>query len=161
MIHKDFPAYSVSTSGAVTNTKTGRTLRPELTQNGYYRVTLCCDGGKKRFLLHRLVAILYIENAENKPCVNHIDGDKANNSVSNLEWCTFSENERHSYGELGKVVPNGIDHYNAKLTDDQCRRAVILRRSGFSCRKIAAILGVSHQHISEITRGLKRADATA
>lgn len=161
MIHEDFPAYSVSRSGAVVNTKTGRTLMAELTQNGYYRVTLCAAGRKKRFLLHRLVAILYIANHEDKPCVNHIDGDKANNSVSNLEWCTFSENEHHSYGSLGKTVPSSIDHYNAKLTDDQCRRAVVLRRSGFSCRKIASILNVSHQHISEITRGLKRAAATA
>lgn len=161
MQHEDFPAYDVSSCGLVTNIKTGRQLAPELTQNGYYRVTLCSGGKKKRFLLHRLVAILHIPNPSAKPCVNHIDGDKSNNCVSNLEWCTHSENEAHSYNALGKTVPSSVDHYNAKLTDEQCRNAVLLRRSGYSCRKIAAILRVSHQHVSEITRGLKRAAATA
>ena len=161
MKHEKFPAYDVSVLGAVVNVNTGRTLKIETTRNGYRRVTLCGSGVTKRFLLHRLVAGLYIPNPLGKPCVNHIDGDKGNNSVANLEWCTHSENEWHSYRDLGKTVPSGISHYNAKLTDDQCARAVMLRKSGLSCRKIAAILGVSHQHISEITRGLKRASATS
>jgi len=161
MKHEDFPAYEVSELGAVVNINTGRALKPETTRNGYMRVKLCGNGDTKKFLLHRLVAGLYIPNPLGKPCVNHIDGDKGNNSVANLEWCTYSENEVHSYRDLGKTVPGGINHYNAKLTDHQCVRAVALRKYGYSCRKIAAILGVSHQHISEITRGLKRASATS
>lgn len=51
---------------------------------------------KKRLLLHRIVADTFIHNIGNKPCVNHIDGNKLNNSVENLEWCTYSENLNHA-----------------------------------------------------------------
>jgi hypothetical protein len=156
MEHQDFPAYNVSTDGSVTNVNTGRTLKPEITQNGYMRVTLCAKGRMKRFLLHRLVAIVHIENPQQKPCVNHIDGDKANNKVSNLEWCTFSENESHSYSSLGKVVPSGVDHYNTKLTQEDRNSIVAMRRAGETCRSIASKMGLSHQHVSEISRGRVR-----
>jgi hypothetical protein len=78
----------------------------------YKRVTLCCNNKTKRFLIHRLIATIFIPNPENKPCVNHIDGNKSNNNISNLEWCTYSENERHSYDILGKI------NANRKLSDD-------------------------------------------
>jgi len=60
------------------------------------RVTLCKDGKTKRFSLHRLVAIHFLGNPENKPQVNHIDNDPTNNQVTNLEWCTGKENMKHS-----------------------------------------------------------------
>lgn len=63
---------------------------------GYYKVELYKDGKSKMFYVHRLVANAFIPNPDNKPQVNHIDGNKANNSVSNLEWCTHSENQRHA-----------------------------------------------------------------
>lgn len=81
----------------------GKFLKPEDTKLGYQRITLCNKGITKRFLLHRLVALVHIPNPENKPCVNHLDGDKTNNAVSNLEWCTYSENEYHSHRVLGKI----------------------------------------------------------
>ena len=94
-------------------------LNQELTKRGktseYRRVTLSKNGIVKRFQVHRLVAVMFIDNIENKPCVNHIDGDGLNNKVSNLEWCTYSENERHSYDVLNKINPI------RKLTEDQVR----------------------------------------
>lgn len=72
---------------------------------GYLRVTFSLKNIQKRILTHRLVASHFIKNPLDKPCVNHKDGNKFNNSVNNLEWVTYSENEIHSYKKLGKVNP--------------------------------------------------------
>lgn len=64
---------------------------------GYLQVCLTKNGKSKTFLVHRLVAKTFIENVCNKSQVNHIDGNKENNSVNNLEWCTSSENNKHAF----------------------------------------------------------------
>ena len=73
--------------------------------NGYLRVSLNKSGKKKPIFCHRLVAVVFILNPENKPCVNHIDGDVKNNHSSNLEWCTHSENMKHAIRVLKNDVP--------------------------------------------------------
>ena len=70
-------------------------MRPRNNKN-YYHVTLYKNGEQKMFLVHRLVADAFIANPMNKPCVNHMDGDKYNNNASNLEWCTYKENDTHA-----------------------------------------------------------------
>ena len=65
--------------------------------NGYSRVSLPIKGKQTKVRIHRLVAIAFIENKENKKEVNHIDGIKNNNNVTNLEWCTGSENRKHAW----------------------------------------------------------------
>lgn len=66
------------------------------TTSGYYDVALCKNGKMKTFLVHRLVAQAFIPNPENKEFVNHKDGNKKNNCVDNLEWCTRAENDLHA-----------------------------------------------------------------
>jgi hypothetical protein len=71
----------------------GKFLQPALNSKGYLRVTLLVKNNRR--LVHRLVATTYIPNPENKKQVNHIDGNKMNNVVHNLEWVTNSENQKH------------------------------------------------------------------
>lgn len=72
----------------------------------YLRVTLSKNNKQKRYQVHQLVAKHFIENTKNKKCINHIDGNPENNIVQNLEWCTYSENEIHSYNTLNKINAN-------------------------------------------------------
>ena len=72
---------------------------------GYLRVSLSKNSKVTRFQIHRLVANAFYWNYLNKKCVNHINGIKTDNNKDNLEWCSYSENERHSYDFLGKVNP--------------------------------------------------------
>lgn len=74
-----------------------KTLLTETTKDNYQRIVLMKNGIKKRFMCHRLVAITFIPNVNNKPCVNHIDGNKSNNNVTNLEWVTSKENAIHAF----------------------------------------------------------------
>lgn len=70
-------------------------------RRGYYQVTLSKETKHRTLSVHRLVALAFIPNPDNKPYVNHIDGNKKNNCVSNLEWCTASENNWHASLVLG------------------------------------------------------------
>ena len=83
----------------------GRLLQPWEANGGYKCVYLCRNGSKRLYKIHRLVAIVFIPNTESKPEVNHKDGNRGNNHVSNLEWCTKSENNQHSYTVLNRISP--------------------------------------------------------
>ena len=90
-----FENYEVSNLGRVRNIKSGIVLKPQLRRDGYLMQGLWKNNKKKHLLLHRIVAIAFIDNPDEKPCVNHIDENKTNNDLSNLEWCTIRENINH------------------------------------------------------------------
>ena len=92
-----FDNYAVNERGQVVNTVKGNTLTPHLNENGYLYVTLRKDNKNRTMALHRLVALAYIPNPEDKPFVNHLDANRSNPHKENLEWCTQSENIKHAY----------------------------------------------------------------
>lgn len=91
-------------NGRMDNRK-GKQLKPGIDKYGYERVVLTKDGIRKTYLVHKLVALAFIPNVENKTTINHIDGNKRNNNVSNLEWATEKENQIHKW-------KNGLANYN-------------------------------------------------
>ena len=91
-----FTNYEVSSVGRIRNSKTGRVLKLQPRKDGYVGVQLSKDGKIKNLLTHRLVALAFIENSLEKPDVDHIDRNKANNNIDNLRWSTTSENMMNS-----------------------------------------------------------------
>lgn len=79
----------------------GKLLKPNIA-NGYYKVVLSKNGKLKTIPIHKLVAQTFILNADNKPQINHIDGNKLNNNINNLEFVTAKENIRHRFDVLGQ-----------------------------------------------------------
>ena len=119
--------------------------------DGYIFVNILMpDGSRKQIAKHRIVAEVYIPNPDGKPEVNHIDGNKMNNDISNLEWCTSSENEKHAYEEC--LQPHNVYTYKGKLTKQQ--RDEIIEKyntTNVSKRQLAKEYDVSHTTICAIT----------
>jgi hypothetical protein len=119
----EYEGYFVSSLGEIMSKrrdKNGKLLRGEVTKDGYARVTIM-NISPNRFFIHRLVAESFIPNPENKPCVNHIDGNKLNNKISNLEWVTYSENTIHCIQNNLVKTSSGISHYKSRFNEDQIR----------------------------------------
>lgn len=101
--------------------RAGHLLKLRVSGFGYVMCDLCNNYKKFNASVHRLVAEAFIDNPDNKPCVNHIDGDKSNNHVTNLEWCTYSENMKHAYDH--DLYPRKRKPYERKpLSDEQKKR---------------------------------------
>jgi len=138
--------YSVNVDGKVKSLR--RNTRVEfLTQGiysvGYKGVYLTNNDKGKRVRVHRLVALAFIPNPENKPCVNHIDGNKLNNNVNNLEWCTYSENIIHGFR---------IGIYKSKLSRSDVDEIQSLYDSGLTQKEIGKIFNVSTASICKVLK---------
>lgn len=108
--------YQVSSYGNVKNTHTNRLLKPLGNKNGYQYISLCKGAKPKFYLLHRLVALTFLENPEKKRCVDHINKQKRNNNVSNLRFATHSENAQNVSARRSKKLSSiykGVAHHKA------------------------------------------------
>lgn len=126
-------------------------LKPYKNCWGYLLVDM--RKGNKRYIkcVHRLVAETFIPNPDNKPQVNHIDGNKNNNCVTNLEWCTCSENQFHAF-ENG-LKPKNFDHPFSKFSEKDIkyiRENYIPNKRGNGIRTLAKKFGVCDSTIRQI-----------
>ncbi|NCD01333.1 hypothetical protein EOL94_04560 [bacterium] len=121
--------YQVSNKGRIKSLKFGQEniMKLKKWKNGYMRIDLCKNGKKKYCLVHRLVAQAFIQNPENKPCTNHINGIKSDNRVENLEWATKSENAIHAYKTGLCKRYYGKDHWMSKTVDQYTLNFVFIR----------------------------------
>jgi len=142
--------YSVDEDGNVFSHCRGIKLKPCLMSGGYLNVNLA---GKGR-LVHRLVAEAFLPDFLEKPQVNHIDGDKLNNHVSNLEMATAKENMRHAVKMGLQVGVKGENHGKAKLSNADAITIKMLLLKGEKGVSIAKKFGVSSTAISHIKAGI-------
>lgn len=150
--------YHASNFGRIKSFKHGgiKILRPALNDMGYLRVNLFINGKQKTFKIHRLIAELFVPNPDGKPEVNHLDGVKFNCHVSNLEWVTGAENNRHAY--TTGLIPQGECHYKAKLKSAD---VIYIRDNpdSLTCTRLAKMFGVNVVTVSDIQRGKKYSNA--
>lgn len=128
-----------------------RILKPSNDRGGYLLVSLCDGEKRKTYTVHRLVCQAFHENPENKPCVNHIDENKTNNCASNLEWCTYAENNTHGtrIARVAKACSKPVGQYTldgelVKIWQSPC--------------EAGKQIGLSDSHVSKVANGkLKQA----
>ena len=142
-----FKNYLINSEGIIKNIISGKVLSQKPDNSGYPRVFLTDDNGRRRgMLVHRLLAIEFIKNPKNKPCVNHIDGDKANYTLSNLEWTEHKEKTSKVPSEF--TANTGT--VNKELRDEM----IIYLRKKFTREQVAEVFGLSSARISEIVNKL-------
>lgn len=130
----------------------GRELHPLITKDGYLKVRLTKNSVATGYYIHRLVAKQFIENPYNLPEVNHRDGNKFNNKVSNLEWCSKQDNMKHAAKH--SLIQHGAARPSAKLTEEQVLEIYKLKGI-MAAKEIGAYYGVSKNTINLILRGKK------
>ena len=123
------------------------------TDNNYKKVSLKINGKFNTKAVHRLVALSFIPNPDNKPQVNHIDGNPSNNLVTNLEWVTNSENQLHAYNTLDRKPQSGENNGMSKLTYDDVlyiREQALTRGRYYGRKELALKFNVSEGTIKEV-----------
>lgn len=149
--------YKISSFGRIkskhTNNKWGsgwKLLNGYRDNLGYLYTALFKEGNRHIFKIHRLVALHFIPNSENKPQVNHIDADKTNNRIENLKWCSALENMRHAFAK--NLIPFRIGGANgqAKLKESDILQIRKLTESGIDYKEIAKRYPVCSSTINKI-----------
>lgn len=147
--HKTYLSYTVYTDGTVKN-RFGIIKKPVVSKRGYMVVNIYEGNCKyKTVPIHRILALLFIPNPENKPTVNHIDGNKLNNDLLNLEWASYSENNQHAYDKGLKVSVNMINKKGSLHPRSKKVTNVITGKSYGGVHEAARETGIDFRKISK------------
>ena len=150
---KDY--YTITSDGLIYSDNSGLMKTRNRAGTNYQIINLSkLDGSKRTFRVHRLVMMAFnpVENMDELE-VNHIDGNKKNNKLENLEWRTASENQIHAFKTGLNKSRRGEESNFSKLTNDDVKKVFELREKGFLQREIAEIVGCTKSNISCILRG--------
>jgi hypothetical protein len=146
---KEQPNYYISDDGKLYNSK-GKELFLRNNRDGYVIGYYWKHNKQKVFSIHREVAKAFIPNPDNKPCVNHKDGNKTNNHVDNLEWVTYSENSYHA-SKHGLLKPKcGEDNGSADISNEQALQICVMLKEGYRKCDIVKIFNVSKDIVANI-----------
>lgn len=143
--------YLVSNLGRVLNIKREIFMKTRLDKQGYEVLVLHVNGQSVNYSVHRLVATMFVPNPFNLPQVNHINGLKADNVFTNLEWVTSSQNNQHAFDV--NLRKSGEEHYKAKLSKENVIMIRELLSEGLSHRYISTLFPVGRSTISKIAKG--------
>jgi hypothetical protein len=103
---KNFSRYIINKDGTIFSKKTKANMKPWVINSGYAVIALWDDDlTKHKFLVHRLIAMEYLDNPNNLETVNHKNGNRLDNRIENLEWSSMSEQHKHAFSVLGKIHP--------------------------------------------------------
>jgi hypothetical protein len=150
------PGYSVSSLGRVRNETTRRVRKLPPNDKGYVHLSVGSGRNRKNFSVHRVVASSFLGNDGGLE-VNHLNGDKSDNRVFNLEWCTRSENVRHSHRRLcRKPVRKGDFHALTRVSDEEVAFVRSRVANGESQKDVAKAMGVSRAWVSLVVNGKRR-----
>lgn len=147
---KDY--YTINTDGQVFSDNSGLMKTRNRAGTNYQIINFqMVNNKKKTFRLHRLVLMAFqpVKNMDSLE-VNHIDGDKTNNKLENLEWCTPSENQQHAFNTGLQKARRGSKSNFSKLSKEDIKKIFILREQGYTQQKIADEIGCTRSNISYI-----------
>ena len=137
--------YEVSNLGNIRNSRTRKVLQLHPNYKGYLHTVVTLGSRKKikAIIIHRAIAETFIENPNSHPQINHVDGNKCNNSVSNLEWCTGLYNIQHAFASGLFNNMNGCNYRTSKFTANNIVNIIEFRKNNMSVKEIASRFKVS------------------